>query len=250
MPPLTTDRWELGKSTAVGARHVTDVQIPTQLESAGYRPESPDLPIVVTAITDQESQPWDQAERFVYRVFRDAGFCDRSDREWVEEIDSYRSTSTLQVATDRDHQIVGCVRTTLGTYDELPIGQFTPDNEVPSGLLCEIGSLAVDQSLRGLGVVNELHRAAVQGAVRSGATGFCMLVEPWSIDFFCDVYGVPLIQSAAAKEYMGSLTVPATVTFDALWPALLRLRPFVFEWVTDGFTPEERAQNQIPILLR
>lgn len=205
--------------------------------------------MTLSVLTDRSSYEWDQAEQFVYRVFREAGFCEVSPREWVEEVDTYRAASTLHVAHDQSGQIIGCVRTILGRYDTLPIGQFRASSEVPGGTLCEIGSLAVDMSIRGLGVVNELHRAALQWALLNDAIGFCMLVEPWSIDFFRDVYGVPLVESAAPREYMGSLTVPATVTFKALWSSLIRAKPGMLEWATAGITIEDRLRHDVPILL-
>lgn len=240
-----------------GAEHVTYIDdnltsahdAVQRTHDALFHPEAPELPITLTVVDNPHTREWDEAERFVYRVFREAGFCEISQREWVEEIDRYRPSSALHVAHTEDGSVVGCVRTMLGTYHELPIGQFRPSAPVPAGTLCEIGSLAVDISIRGLGVVNELHRAALQWALRHGAVGFCMLVEPWSVDFFRDVYGVPLIESAPARHYMGSLTVPATATFESLWATLIDHKPGMLAWSTEGLTPTERVNLGVPILL-
>ena len=227
----------LGAGRSAAAAPVRDLQ-----------PDACETPITLEVVTEADPAAWDEAERFVYSVFRDAGFCQPSARSWVEETDDFRADSTLHVAR-AGTEIVGCVRTMLGSYTELPIGQFPHSVGVPDGLLCEFGSLAVHTGVRGLGVVNELHRAAVQWAVRQRAVGFCMLVEPWSVEFFRDAYGVPLVQTSGARDYMGSLTVAAVVTFRALFDNLLDSRPGMYRWATETLTPDDFEAYAIPILL-
>lgn len=217
-------------------------------QPADVRPEACETGVWLESVDESQVRAWDDAERFIYGIFRDCGFCEPSPRNWVEEIDPYRPGSTLQVAGTRAG-IVGAIRTMLGSYHELPIGQFTASEPVPGGLMCEFGSLAVHPDVRGLGVVNELHRRAVQWAVQHRAIGFCMLVEPWSIGFFRDVYGVPLVETGEGRLYMGSLTVPAHVTLAALFENLLDSRPAMYRWATEGLSPADFEAYGIPILL-
>jgi hypothetical protein len=214
-----------------------------------YRPESCDPALQLHVVTDMNSELWDRAEQFVYEVYRVSEFCGESPRRWVEESEPYRPGSRLHVLLDAD-DIVGVIRTFVGTYEQLPIGQFRPEVPVPDGTLIEIGSLAVKSSLRGLGVANELHRSAVQDAIRHGVPAFCMLVEPWAIDFFRDVYGVPLVQTAPAEKYMGSLTVPAIADIAATLQRLVTEFQALYEWLTEGLEAELWASGKLPILLR
>lgn len=236
-------------STSVRTPGTTPVVIADDADAAAsFRPERCDAGLVRSLVDQSDSIMWDQAERFIYDVFRVSGFCGESSRGWVEEIDPYRQPSSLHVISDANRP-VGVVRTIPGAYHQLPIGSFEPTSEVTSGMLVEIGSLAVRASLRGLGVANELHRSAVQWALLNGAEGFCMLVEPWAIDFYRDVYGVPLRQCAEARHYMGSLTVPAIAMLDEMLDQLVRTRPGVFEWFTEDLPPSVWAERDLPYLL-
>lgn len=205
--------------------------------------------MVLHVVTDPTSALWDRGEQFVYDVFRVSEFCAESPRRWVEESEPYRPGSRLHVLMDSD-DIVGVIRTFVGTYAQLPIGQFTPEIPVPEGRLVEIGSLAVKSSLRGLGVANALHRSAVQDAIRLGVPAFCMLVEPWAIDFFRTVYGLPLVQTAPAADYMGSLTVPAMANIAEMLHRLVTEFPGLYEWLSEDLEPELWARGDLPILLR
>ena len=216
--------------------------------AASFRPEPCDPALGLALVTEGDRAAWDDAERFVYDVFRVSGFCEESPRGWVEEIAPYRAGSTLHVIRDGVRP-VGVARTMPGTYDQLPIGKFPAERPVTSGPLVEIGSLAVRATLRGLGVANELHRSAVRWALVNGAEGFCMLVEPWAIDFYRDVYGVPLRESAAPRHYMGSLTVPAVAMLDEMVDQLVRTRPGVYRWFTEGLPPEVWADRNLPVVL-
>jgi hypothetical protein len=77
-----------------------------------------------------------------------------------------------------------------------------------------------------------------------------MLVEPWSIDFFRDVYGLPLVQTAPAQDYMGSLTVPAIADMATTLHTLVAEMPALYEWLVEGLEPELWSRGDLPILLR
>lgn len=213
-----------------------------------FRPESCDAGLELVITRDESSAIWDAAERFVYSEYRVTNFCEASPREWVEEAEPYRHGSTFHVMLDGE-RVVGAIRTMFGDYGQLPIGSFGHDIDVPEGRLAEVGSLAVSRDLRGLGVANELHRSAVQQAIEARVPAFCMLVEPWSIDFFRDVYGLPLVQSAPAREYMGSLTVPAIANIPNMMLTFARERPGMYRWLAEGLHPSVWNDGTIAILL-
>lgn len=213
-----------------------------------FRPEPCDAALTLRVVEDRTSELWDRAERFVYEVFRISNFCEPSPRQWVEETEPYRPGSRLHVISEGD-ELVGVIRTFVGTYQELPIGQFPATIDVPDDSLIEIGSLAVSSTMRGLGVANELHRSAVQDAIRMGVPAFCMLVEPWSIDFFRDVYGLPLVQTAPAQDYMGSLTVPAIADMATTLHTLATEMPALYEWLVEGLDAELWSRGDLPIVL-
>ena len=192
---------------------------------------------------------WDAAERFVYSMYRVSGFCAESPREWVEESQPWRDGSVLHVITHGDEQILGVARTIVGTYDQLPVGQFEPTVPVPQGLLCEIGSLAVRPDQRGLGVTNELHRRAIHTGVRAGATGFVFLIDQWMFDFFDDYYGAPVRVLAPSRPYMGGDVVPTGMWLPEMFHQLAVRRPNVYKWSVEGFEPQMYADLDLPILL-
>lgn len=234
-----------------GENPSTAVEVEIKLDDPRrtFRPAGLEPGYAVSILTDQDCESWDEAERFVYREYRKIGFCQDSPREWVEEISQFRSCSEL-VTIRQDDRIVGVIRTMQSEFDNLPIGQFGRHTEVPEGDLLEFGSLTVEPGHRGLGIVNELHRQAVQATMIKGLSAFCMLVEPWSIDFYSDTYGLPLVQTAPARDYMGSITIPAYVRIDAMLENFIRNWPLLFEWITEGLPPETWARGDIPILLK
>lgn len=213
-----------------------------------FRPETCDASMALVHVTEDDPAMWDRAERFVYDVYRETGFCEVSQRHWVEETEPFRHGSHFHVVVEGD-DLVGAIRTMRAPFGALPIGQFALDEGLPSGDLMELGSLAVSRSLRGLGVANELHRAGVQEAIRAGVPAFCMLVEPWSIDFFRQVYGLPLQVVGAPKHYMGSATVPAVASIDEMLRVFVTERPGMFRWITEGLEAELWRDGRLPILL-
>jgi hypothetical protein len=188
------------------------------------------------------------AERFVYDIYRVSEFCQESPRGWVEETEPWREGSTLHVVMEGD-DVLGVVRTILGTYDELPIGQFGPDQPPPDGTLCEVASLAVKPDRRGLGVANELHRMTFEFGIRSAANGFCFLVDEWMAQFFQDYYAFPVRQMAPVQPYMGGDIMPIMVRVDELLEVFPRRRPLVYQRAISGFSPAEVASFDLPIVL-
>lgn len=212
-----------------------------------FEPERLD-PELSTQSVRADSPLWDPAERFVYSVFRVSGFCRESPRSWVEETEPWRAGSQLHVVTHGE-EIHGVARTIVGAYGDLPVSQFEPTIEVPSGPLCEIGSLAVRPSQRGLGVANELHRVAFQFGIRERVDGFCFLIDQWMFEFFQSRYGLPVRALAPPREYMGGIVVPTGMWVPEMLEQLVRHRPHVYRWAVEGIPVDRYTEGDLPILL-
>ncbi len=213
-----------------------------------FEPERLDPSLQVHRVRPDD-ELWDPAEQFVYSVFRTSGFCKESPRGWVEETQPWRDDSTLHVVTEADGRVMGVCRTILGHYDELPVSQFRPQIPVQPGVLCEIGSLAVRPSQRGLGVANELHRVAFQFGITSGAKGFCFLIDRWMFEFFATHYGLPVRQLAPSRQFMGGDVVPTAMWMPEMLEQIAVIRPRVYSWSVEGLSPQLRAELDLPIVL-
>ncbi len=224
------------------------VPSPESPELLQFEPEMLDEGLTIQRVVEGD-ELWDPAERFVYRVFRTAGFCGHSPREWVEETEPWRPGSTLHVVTDENDVIVGVVRSILAPFDGLPASQFTPEIEVREGLLCEIGSLAVQAAQRGLGVANELHKAAFQDGIIADVNGFCFLIDSWMFDFFRDVYGLPVQALAPPRRYMGGDVVPTAMWQPEMLEQVARIRPRFYARFVEDIDPVLRAELDLPIVL-
>ena len=213
-----------------------------------FDPERLD-PDLTSQIVSSIDPLWDPAERFVYSLFRLSGFCAESPREWLEETQPWREKSSLHVITEPGDIVTGVARTLIGTYQDLPVSQFTPTIPIPDGPLCEIGSLAVRPTQRGLGVANELHRTAFQYGIRQGVQGFVFLIDQWMFEFFESQYGLPVVALAPPREFMGGTVVPTAMWLPEMMQQLVRTRPNVFKWSVEGFDAETIAKLDLPILL-
>jgi hypothetical protein len=213
-----------------------------------FEPERLD-PSLQVHLVRPDHELWDPAERFVYSVFRTSGFCKESPREWVEETQPWRDDSTLHVVTEDDGRVMGVCRTILGEYDDLPVSQFRPQIQIKPGVLCEIGSLAVRPSQRGLGVANELHRVAFQTGISSGAGGFCFLIDRWMFEFFATHYGLPVRQLAPSRNFMGGDVVPTAMWMPEMLEQIAVIRPRVYKWSVEGLPAHLWAELDLPIVL-
>ncbi len=228
----------------------TDPVIEALLVDDPMREFEPELldPSLQVHTVDAGDAMWATAENFVYRIFRTSGFCEESPREYVEESEPWRSSSRLHVISE-DREPVGVIRTILGRYEDLPVSQFEPEIDVPGGRLCEIGSLAVRPSQRGLGVVNELHRRAFWEGIHSGIDGFCFLIDAWMFDFFRSHYGLPVRALARPRRFMGGDVVPTAMWMPEMLHVLYRTRPNVYRWSVEGLEPRLFAEYDLPIIL-
>lgn len=190
----------------------------------------------------------DRAERFVYRTYREQGYCIESDREWVEEVEPWRDRGTLHVICDGD-EVLGVLRTIVGRFEDLPVSQFQQTRPLRDGLLLDGGSLAVKSDFRGVGLATELYRNWLEVGIRSGVAGFCMLMDDGYVDVMHQLYALPTHAFAARERYMGGDIEPLVVYIDEMLEQMARLRPNLYKFAISGFTPEEIAKYDLPILL-
>lgn len=227
--------------------HVTIIEHGTDLEGLGqparppvahrhYVPEECAPDQTVMTVTEADVDLWNQAEQLVYRVYRNIGFCDESERAWVEEFEPYRHGSAFHVVIDED-RVVGAIRTIVGPIEGLPIGQLPIEGVSDSLTVCEFGSLAVEEDYRGLGVTNAIHRQAVHHSFRQGVPAFALAVEPWFVDVYRDLYGIPIRLISEPVHYMGSETLVGIVFLDQMVNTLIRERPNIFKWFAEGLEP-------------
>ena len=203
-----------------------------------------------TRTTTPETPLGVRAEGFVYDVFRTSGFCAESPRRHVEESEPWRPGSHLHIVLDEDSdEILGVVRTILGSHDQLPVSRFEATVDVPAGLLCEIGSLAVKADLRGLGVANELHRMAFLDGIRHHAAGFCFLVEQWMFDFFGAQYGLPVRALAEPEFFMGGEIVPTGMWLPEMLLVIAECRPLVYEWAVEDLEETLHIELGLPMMV-
>lgn len=213
-----------------------------------FKPEPLD-PELTSECTTPETSVGLAAEHFVYDVYRVSGFCRESSRRVVEETEPWRPGSALHVVRSSD-QVLGTVRTLLGSYQQLPIGQFETIIDPPAGRLCEVASLAVKPDRRGMGVANELHRRTFEFGVRQRVDGFCFLVDSWMVQFFEDYYAFPVSRMAPIQEYMGGQIEPIYVPMNQLLIDFPTRRPYAYDVAISGFTPQEIVEFDLPIILR
>lgn len=191
----------------------------------------------VMTLLESDEELWDQAERLVYRNYREMGYCEPSKREWVEEFEDYRHGSAFHVVVDNG-LVVGAMRTVVGPINDIPLGRM-PIHTVPRSMVtCEFGSLAVEKQFRGLGITNAVHRQAAHFTYLSEAESFAMAVEPWFLDVYRDLYGIPMVMISDPVYYMGSETVAGLVFLDQMISVFIRERPNVLKWITEGLDDE------------
>lgn len=199
---------------------------------------------------DEPDDRWAQTERFVYRIYREAGYCAESDRAHVEELQGWEHLSRLQVVFGEDGDIIGTARGVVGTFEQLPMGKFarTDDGDVdPVG---ELSALAVAPSARGISVVVHLCRAVFIDAWRKGANALMFAIDDWMVELLADSYALPIRPIGIQELYMGGDITPAGMTLrGSEFEDCARRNPGYWQWMTEGFSVQEIIDYQLPIVL-
>jgi GNAT superfamily N-acetyltransferase len=195
------------------------------------------------------SELGDKAEQFVYANYRERGYCAVSSRSWIEEIQPWRDGSTLHVITEGT-EVLGVIRTVVGEFHELPVGQFDLVADLEPGTqLLDGGSLAVKFDYRGFGLATELYRQWIQFGIRHRVDGFAMMMDDGMVEIMRKYYALPTHTLAERRQYMGGDIEPLVVWMDEMLEALARQRPALYRYAIEGFTPEEIVEFDLPILL-
>lgn len=192
----------------------------------------------------------DRAEEFVYDVYRHVGYCQASSRKRVEELQRWSDRSVFHVVADESDVVVGTVRTVLGQYEELPIGQFARNDFRHSDPVCELGALAVEASARSTGVIEHLYRAGWLDAARSESSALVAVIEPWLLEVFISSYGLAFEQIGDGKDYLGGYSVPTAFPLvPRTYEILGEQNPGFLSWNGEAATVEELTKWGFPIIL-
>lgn len=198
-------------------------------------PDAVPADVSVQVISEADTALWDAAERFVYGVYRPLGYCEEDPRGWVAEHDEFRPGSRFVVATDDDGVVVGTTRLVAAPFDGLPAARCATGDWRPDGRpLVEFCAICTDPARRGLGIVNEVHRAALAYTVRTGAAGFAGAVEDWHGEFLIRDYGLPVRWVGEGRHYMGSHTRAFVVYLEEMWASQTETHPNVKAWLWAG----------------
>lgn len=209
----------------------------------------PDLDPAISLELVREGPLFDEAKRFQYRVFRTSGFCRPSLNEVVEEYEPWSERSTFHVATIDHTEVVGCVRTIVGSYADLPVGRLERNVRQPEDPICEIASLAVKPDVRTAGITEALYRSAFARCVREGLIGFVSAMDDWLIDLLSGHYGLPVRPVGPSRRFMGGDVSPAGAILAELYEKTPRERPEFWRWTLEEFSAEEVARYDLPIVL-
>ena len=183
---------------------------------------------------------WMDAEAFVYERYVKIGFTHESSRKQVEELARWADASSFHAVVTDDDVIVGTVRTILGTYSELPVGQFDRIDFEDPDPVCELSSLVVDQSVRSSGVLEHLFRAGWSDATRLGATAIVGLVDTWLLEVFRHTYALPFVPVGIPHFHMGGDVVPVTMSVKRPGMAeIAKHNPHFWLWNLEVMEPEE-----------
>jgi hypothetical protein len=219
----------------------------TRQKQAPGRPQLADGMRVVT-VTDGPLR--DEVEHFVYRIYREVGYCDVSPRERVEELQRWADESVWHVVLGEDDEIQGTGRTVIGGYDDLPVGAFDRIDHRLDDPMCELGALAVRPGARSTGLVEHVYREAWVRSAREGTNGFIAVLEPWLVEIMTTIYGFPFYEIGQGKHYLGGYSMPMVMPLSPeSYEAIARGNPVFYAWNTEVIEPEEMAAWGMPIVL-
>lgn len=189
----------------------------------------------------------DRAERLVYEIYRQSGFCEPSRRGIVEELQPWRERSIFHLVIDEDDEVLATMRSIVGTYETLPIGKFERTDFDHKNPMVEMSSLVVRPSNRGTGVLEHLYRAIWVNGLRMRMPTICGLVDPWLLEAFVGYYAFEFRQIGVPHFHMGADVIPIAWSLESeSQHRLARRRPELFEWGTEAMSEQERIDWGLP----
>ncbi len=193
---------------------------------------------------------WLQAEAFVYDIYRSVGFCEESPRRHVEELARWSDASTFHAVIADDDEIIGTIRTIVGSYDDLPIAKFRRVDHRHGDPVCELSSLTVRQDVRSTGVIEHLYRAGWLAAFREGTNAAVALIDDWLLEVFVATYHLPFVIIGEPQPYMGGDPIPVALSLEgAAYDAMAASNPDFWRWTLEALTPEEAQAWGLPTTL-
>jgi hypothetical protein len=250
-PPRTGD----GEGDVVldltGDEPVIDLrETPSPARPVSGRPLDLDHGLTLRNLSTEDGETYARAERFVYEIYRAAGYCRESSRHRVEELQPWRDDCELWTVLDEEGTVLGTTRIIFGPWADLPVGQFRRIDDRDADPVAELSSLAIAPTARGLSVVVHLCRAAFVHSWRRGASALVCIIDGWMVDLLCDVYALPMRPVGAKRFHMGGDVTPSSMSFvGSEFEETARRNTGYWQWMTEAFTPEEIGRWDIPIVL-
>lgn len=150
--------------------------------------------------------------------------------------------TAFHVAIDASGRALGVMHTTLGSPDQLVLGNLIDRDERLGGPICECPSIAVVPEAAGAGITELLYRSVYCFARRRGARSLAALLDPLTLRLFQEEYGIPFRALGPVTSYLGFDTVVAGEDIHVLEEGVRRQRPEFFEFLVEPLTPAERAR--------
>jgi len=182
-----------------------------------------------------------QALRLEHDVFVAEDFFPSSASGRIEDYDPFTARSLFHVVTGTDGKVVGMVRSLIGPFGSLPIGDYVSErwDNSPHDPVCEYASLAIHPDERGAGIAEELYRSVFALAWNSGVDGLVALVDPWLRDLLNDFYGCDFEDIGPPVAFSYGEVIPIGMTLSALAVAMPVKAPVFWAWLNTALTSFE-----------
>lgn len=220
----------------------SDVTQTSRHQSTSVAQRPPPLPRGFASQIVADSPLADAGRDLEYDVFVAEGYYPPSSDRRIADYQGYESRSIFHVVTAPGDEVVGVVRSVLGTYETLPVGHYVPNHwgDFPSEAVCEYASLAIQPDMRQQGVAEELYRSVFALAWRSGVSGLVALVDPWLHDLLNDYYGCDFHQIGPETDcFSGFVVRPIGVALTTLETVMPQRVPEFWAWLAEGIDQAE-----------
>ena len=155
------------------------------------------------------------------------------------------SPTTFHIASGPHGQVLGVASSTVGPLAELPLGLALRavgaevDDEKPlPGPVCELVSLAVNNTDDTDGVAEVLYRSFYQLAVKSAVRSIVIGVDPWLVDLMREQYGVPFETVGPLLDLLGRQLLPVGGELRRLEAEVATRTPEFHAFLTSGLADD------------
>lgn len=143
---------------------------------------------------------------------------------------------------------VGVIHATVGTLDQLSLGNLMDADKRLPGTICECPSIAVAPDAPD-GATELLYRSVYVFARRHGAQSLAAAVDPTTLDVFRSDYGIKFRALGPVDTHLGFESMAVGEELGVLERSLQLHRPDFAEFMSEPFTDNERARfglNPVP----